>query len=108
MERMDLRQRKKIKIIGVILTSAVFLWAGFVTIDCIRLRNSKTGTKPLITIREEVSENLLSYTGLGYTIKYKAEIGDVLEKNDITYIEQLGYGADFWLFDRVLVWGWIE
>lgn len=99
---------KGIKTVTIIILSIVLLWVGVVTVDCIRLRNSQCGTKPFITLQEEDGDTILSYTGLGYTVNYRIDIGEVTTENGTTYVEQLGYGADFWLFDKVLVWGWIE
>lgn len=99
---------KGVKIATIVVAALVLLWVGFVSIDCIRLRNSSCGTKPFITVREEDGDTLLNYTGLGYTVKYHVFIGDVTTDDGIFYVEQLGYGAEFWLFDKVLVWGWIE
>lgn len=97
-----------IKTATIIMVSIALLWAGFVTVDCIRLRNAESGTRPFITLYEEDGDTVVSYTGLGYTVKYHVDIGEVTTENGITYVEQLGYGAEFWLFDKLLVWGWIE
>ena len=76
----------------------------FVTIDCIRLRNAKNDAKPFITISLAEYENGNKYTGLGYSVKYYKNSqqdtnGDMLEKS---------YGAEFRLFDKILIWAWVE
>lgn len=87
--------KKKILLIIVILLIIYFL---FVTIDCIRLRNTKTDTKPFITISLAEYENGNKYMGLGYSVKYYKDKQD--DKNS--------YGGEFRLFDKILVWAWVE
>ena len=96
--------RKMIVITAVIL---VLLFVTYVIIDCVRLSQAM-GTKPLITVSEKVTDNRVIYYGLGYSIHYYVDIGDTFVKDDITYIEQLGHGAECRLFDRILLWAWIE
>ena len=97
-------KKKILIVIGILL----IIYISFVTFDCIRLRNSKTGTKPLITISMGEYENGTIYKSLGYSIKYYVDIGEKTEINGTTYIEELGYGAEFRLFDKILIWAWIE
>lgn len=92
----------------IVLAILILIFVTYITVDCIRLRNSKTGTRPLITIGVEESENRITYKGLGYSVEYYIDIGQIVEINGITYIEQLGYGAEFKLFDRILIWYWGE
>lgn len=90
--------KRMLIILGIILITYV----SFVTVDCIRLRNAKSGTKPLVTVSLAEYENGNKYTGLGYTVKYytdRDENGNILER---------GYGAEFRLFDKILIWAWIE
>ena len=107
---------KTLKIIGIIIVCIVLIWGIYVTVDCIRLRNGKgtkplitigEETKPLITIGEEKTEYRTTYKGLGYTIKYYVDIGNITENDGMTYIEQLGYGAEFRVFN-ILIWAWVE
>lgn len=98
---------KKYKIAILVLLAVFVLYAAFVTVDCVRLRNG-AGLKPIITVAEEITDTRTTYTGLGYTICYYTDIGDITEENGMTYIEQLGYGAEFRLFGSILVWAWVE
>ena len=86
--------------IGILLV----IYISFVTIDCVRLRNAKTGTKPFITVSLVEYENGNKYTGLGYSIKYYK---DRLE-NEKGNIVESEYGAEFRLFDTILIWAWVE
>lgn len=97
----------RIKIIGIIILCIALIWGIYVTVDCFRLKNSKTGTKPLITIGEEKNEYRTTYKGLGYTMQYYIDIGEIKELDGITHIEQLGYGAEFRVFN-ILIWAWVE
>ena len=58
------------KIILRILVILLILYVLFVTVDCIRLRYTKSGTKPLITISLGETENGNFYKGLGYSVRY--------------------------------------
>ena len=93
--------KKKILLIMVTLLIIYFL---FITIDCIRLRNSKNATKPFITIGLAEYENGNKYIGLGYSVKYYKD----KQENKNGNIVENGYGAEFRLFDRILIWAWVE
>ena len=51
----------------------IFIWVVFVLVDCIRLRKSEYYTYPLINLKQYVTKDGITYTGLGYTIKYIQE-----------------------------------
>ncbi len=97
---------KKYKIVLLVFIVLFVLYVSFVVTDCIRLHNGM-GLKPLITFSENVTDFKTTYTGLGYTICYYTDIGEVNEIDGITYVEQLGYGAEFRLFGG-LIWAWVE
>ena len=94
---------KGYKVLLTVLLLIFALCVGYVVTDCIRLRLSETGTKPLITLAETVTENRTTYTGIGYTVQYYT---DTLE-NGGNVIEVRGYGAEFRLFGN-LIWAWVE
>lgn len=98
---------KKYKLLWIIFAIILIIYVGYVITDSIRLRNAKLGTKPIITIAEESTETRLIYTGLGYTISYYKDINK-FEENSVILIEQLGYGAEFRLFNKILIWAWVE
>lgn len=93
--------KKTIFKIAVIL---LMLYILFVTIDCIRLRTMKLGLKPLITIGLGETENGEIYKGLGYSITYYENVTQ--KSSDLVFIDI--YGAEFRLFDKILIWAWIE
>lgn len=104
---------KKGKIVLTVIAVCVVCFAAFVLIDCVRISRAELGTKPLITISEEIPNGPgdLRYRGLGYSVVYK--MGDEMQTGDsgescISYIEENAYGQEFWLFDKILVWGWVE
>ena len=80
------------------------LGATDITVDCFPLKEAKMGTKPLITMGVEEANNKIVYEGIGYSV----ETGNDITINETTYIEQLGYGAEFPLFDEIVIWVWIE
>ena len=79
----------------------------YITVDCIKLRNSMFGTKPLITLDNKITENGFKYIGLGYTIEYYYD-RSITRKYDVVLIGENGYGAEFRLFGKILVWAWAE
>ena len=76
----------------------------FVTVDCVRLRYAKSGTKPLITISLGETENGNVYNGLGYSVRYYTDKKQ--KSSDLILIRC--YGAEFRLFDKILIWAWVE
>lgn len=97
---------RKILLLTAILLLVLTVF--YITADCIRLRHSKLGTKPLITVSEHVAEGRHTFSGIGYSVHYYINTGDTQVVNGISYIEQLGYGAEFRLFDSILLWAWVE
>lgn len=95
--------KKALKIIAIVLLSFTL----YITIDCIRLRNAEIGTKPFITVSMAEYENGNKYIGLGYSIKYYKDRQKLID-GGIEKIVERGYGAEFRLFDRILIWAWIE
>lgn len=95
------------RIMKVMTVAMIVLYVGFVATDCIRLSRAKSGTQPFITISQEKTENQNTYIGLGYTISYYV---DRVESNvnGKKLIEERGYGAEFRLFGRILLWAWVE
>lgn len=98
------------RVLKIALLSIVILlviWGAFVIVDCIRLRNAKYYTYPLINLKQEANLEKVTYTGLGYTISY-------IQNNTITYdkghsLHGIGAcGAEFRLFDKFLLWAYIE
>lgn len=82
----------------ITVAAVICLYTAFLTVDCIRLRYSESYTEPFVTVDSYESKNRVSYTGLGYSVKYYTDNG---ESGDC-------YGAEFRLFDKIMVWAWIE
>lgn len=96
--------KKYIKVIFISILSIVIMYTIFIVIDCIRLRNAKSETKPFITVSLAEYENGNKYTGLGYSVKYYK---DRLKDTNGNIVES-GCGAEFRLFDKILIWAWVE
>jgi hypothetical protein len=93
--------KKKVLIaIGMILA----IYISFVTIDCVRLGNTNSETKPIITVSLAEDENRSKYMGLGYSVTYYKDRQDNIDEN----IDKNVYGAEFRLFDTILIWAWVE
>lgn len=97
----------KIGIISILIL--VVIWIIFVTIDCIRLKKSKYYTYPLINLKQDVTNDDVTYTGLGYTIKYIQEKEIHYTPGSDAVAEAIGAcGAEFRLFGNILIWAYIE
>lgn len=98
---------KVLKMTLISILVLIVIWVAFVIIDCIRLRNAKYYTYPIIKLKQEANLERVTYTGLGYTISY-------MQNNTLTYdkgvsLHGIGVcGAEFRLFDKFLVWAYIE
>ena len=80
-----------IKAILFIIIALVLL----IVIDYIRIKNFK-GTKPIITVKEEIIENMeetrRTYYGLGYSVQY------------YSYNNSFTSGTRFLLFNIIQIW----
>ena len=92
------------KIIIKIVVILLILYILLVTVDCIRLRTMKFGLKPLITISLGETENGNIYKGLGYSIRYY--VNETQRSSDLILARI--YGAEFRLFNKILIWAWVE
>lgn len=98
-----------LKITLLCILIVIFIWIVFVTIDCLRLRNAKYYTYPLINLKQDVTEDYVTYTGLGYTIKYIQEKDiNYTPGSDVVAIGTGACGAEFRLFGNILIWAYIE
>lgn len=97
----------KITLISILIV--IFIWSMFVIIDCIRLRNSKYYTYPLIHLKQDANLERVTYTGLGYTISYIQNKQIIHTPGSDIVAESVGAcGAEFRLFGNILVWAYIE
>lgn len=96
--------KKNVKITLIVVASIVLVYGLFVTLDCIRLKNSKIGTKPLIVLSQENSSDKLIYNGLGYKVVYYTNEKRI--SSDLIIAEI--YGSEFRLFDTFLIWAYVE
>lgn len=93
----------------IIISSIVLLYGLFVGVDCVRLYNADTSRPPIITTSPTITENdTVKYTGLGYTVTYRiSEETETEENASLNAIYDI-CGAEFRLFDKILLWAWIE
>ena len=95
--------KKVLKILGIVLLSIILILCLYVTVEAIRLRTMKLGLEPLISLERVEDDTKLYYKGIGYSITYQ------IHKNqnyDLMLVEI--QGAEFRLFDKILIWAWIE
>lgn len=108
-------KNKYFKTALIVIAICVALCISYITIDCIRLKNAESGTKPLITSYEEASDTRITYHGLGYSVSYYVTVEDIsggyedkILADAKEIITKTGYGAEFKLFDKILIWAWVE
>ncbi len=93
--------KKVLKIIGIVLISIIFIYIIFIAEESIRLK--KDGGDPLIKVDKcSYTGNKYKCKGLGYSIT--REYTSKQESSDVYYL----IGEEFWLFDKILLWGWIS
>ncbi len=97
------------RIIIIAISSLILLYGVFVGVDCVRLYNAHESKPPIITIPPtEIEGNDIKYTGLGYTVTYEIK-EDLTSEGDGTINTVYDIcGAEFRLFDKILLWAWIE
>ena len=104
--------KKILRLMIIIISSAIILYGLFVGVDCVRLYKVGKSDKPLITINEVRGEDYWKCEGLGYTVTYKfdpeKEVSSDEEGKQNAYPGSHIYSAEFRLFDKILLWGWIE
>lgn len=84
------------KILFIIIDILVVYFV-FVGIDAYRIQSmSFEDVKPLITIDEEKTDKKSIYFGLGYSVTYNINSDESI------------YGAEFRLFDKVLIWAYVS
>ncbi len=104
--------KKFIRALIITISSAILLYGAYVCVDCVRLSRVGTSDKPLITINEIRGEDYWKCEGLGYTVTYKFDpekaVASGEEGEENAYPGSHIYGAEFKLFDKILLWAWIE
>ena len=100
--------KKLVRILIMIFSSAVLLYGVFVGVDCVRLYNADVSEPPIIiTQPTKIQNDEVKYTGLGYTVTYDIK-EDIKEENESLNTVYDICGAEFRLFDKILLWAWIQ
>ena len=101
--------KKFVRVLIIIISSAVLLYGVFVGIDCVRLYNADESRPPIVSTQPiKMQGNEIKYTGLGYTVTYKINEETEAEENDSLNAIYDICGAEFRLFNKILLWAWIE
>lgn len=101
--------KKIFRVLIIVISSAIILYGLFVGVECVRLYNADISRPPIITTSPPKTENdTVKYTGLGYTITYR--INEKVETEENASLNSIYdvCGAEFRLFDKILLWAWIE
>lgn len=100
--------KKFVRILIIIISSAILLYGLFVGIDCVRLYNADESKSPIIIIQPtKIQNDEVKYTGLGYTVTYQISAEMPIEENESHNANYDICGAEFRLFDKILLWAWI-
>ena len=87
----------------IIILIGIICSVTFITVDCVRLKNSNRYTKPIITISEKnIMKNGIqdvTYYGLGYSVRYYT--GSSIDGN---IVHVYGYGTKIFLFNIIPIW----
>ena len=80
-----------------IIIDILIVYFVFVGIDAYRIQSMPfEEVKPLITIGEEKNDKKILYSGLGYSVTYNINSDESI------------YGAEFRLFDKILIWAYVS
>ena len=101
--------KKIFRALVIIISSAILIYGVFVGVDCVRLYNVDESKPPIITARPtKIQDDEIKYTGLGYTVTYRINEEIETEENASRNAIYDICGAEFRLFDKILLWAWIE
>lgn len=93
----------------ITISSVILLYGVYVCVDCVRLYNSDISKPPIISTQTTKKQgDEIKYTGLGYTVIYKTKAEIPTEENESKNAIYDICGAEFRLFDKILLWAWIE
>lgn len=100
--------KKILKVIAIGLVSLVLFYGVFVGIDCLRLQNAFESKPPIITMQPtQIKDYSIKYTGVGYTVTYRLyEPIAPKEYHSNNSVYEVS-GAEFKLFDKIILWAWI-
>ncbi len=100
--------KKFVRILIIIISSTVLIYGLFVGIDCVRLYNADESKPPIIiTEPTKIQGDKVKYTGLGYTVTYRTKAEGPTEETGSSNANYDVCGAEFRLFDKILLWAWI-
>ncbi len=101
--------KKFSRVLIITISSAILLYGLFVGVDCVRLNKADKSEPPfIITKPVKIEKDIVKYTGLGYTVTYKTNKEQETEENGSRNAIYDICGAEFRLFDKILLWAWIE
>ena len=96
------------RILIITISSVILLYGIYVCIDCVRLYNAEESKPPIVIIQPtQIQDDEVKYAGLGYTVTYK--INEEIEAKENASLNAIYdvCGAEFRLFDKILLWAWI-
>ena len=101
--------KKNLRLLIIIISSVVLLYGVFVGVDCVRLYNSDESKPPIVSTKPtQIQDDEVKYSGLGYTVTYQTKEEITTGENESLNAIYDICGAEFRLFDKILLWAWIE
>lgn len=100
--------KKVLRTLIIVIASLILLYGVFVGVDCVRLYNADESKPPIITTDlTQINDYEIKYTGLGYTVAYRLYESVDLDESDSSNSIYDVSGAEFKLFDKIMLWAWI-
>lgn len=93
----------KLKKVFLFIVILILFWTFLITIDSVRFSRKRINVKPIITLNSKQKDNKIIYKGLGYSINYYITEIEINNQK-----QEKCYGAEFRLFNDILIWAWIE
>ncbi len=101
--------KKILRALIIVISSVALLYGVFVGVECVRLYNVDVSKPPIIITRPtQIQKDEVKYTGLGYTVTYRTKTEIPTEENESRNANYDICGAEFRLFEKILLWAWIE
>lgn len=82
----------------IVIVLIMLIYCLFIVEEFVRVRSSLR--EPLIIFDEQYSYDEVTYVSFGYTLKRKF----YCKSDDLCFLDS----EEFWLFDKILIWGWIN
>lgn len=87
-----------------IILVLLFIILILMVMDSARLKDEPYGTEPIITVNVEYTDEYVRYDGILYSMRYLTKT----PQSESNYEKSSIYGAEFWLFNKKLMWSKVD